>query len=46
MENQRNITVLITGAGSGMGLHTAQTLALLGFNVFAGNQGSSGAKCS
>lgn len=29
-------TVLITGAGSGMGLHTAQTLALEGFKVYAG----------
>ncbi|TRX54347.1 SDR family NAD(P)-dependent oxidoreductase [Fulvivirga sp. M361] len=29
-------TVLITGAGSGMGLHTAQTLALSGFKVYAG----------
>lgn len=36
MENQRNTTVLITGAGSGMGLHTAQTLALQGYQVFAG----------
>ena len=29
-------TVLITGAGSGMGLHAAQTLALAGFRVYAG----------
>lgn len=33
-KNQTNI--LITGAGSGMGLHTAQTLALEGYRVYAG----------
>ncbi|WP_258100601.1 SDR family NAD(P)-dependent oxidoreductase [Marinoscillum pacificum] len=35
METNRK-TVLITGAGSGMGLHTAQTLALEGYKVYAG----------
>lgn len=36
MKNKDRSTVLITGAGSGMGLHIAQTLALLGHKVYAG----------
>ncbi|GGI28681.1 SDR family NAD(P)-dependent oxidoreductase [Pedobacter mendelii] len=36
MEIQNQLTVLITGAGSGMGLHTAQTLVLAGHKVYAG----------
>lgn len=36
MENETKKTVLITGAGSGMGLHTARTLAASGYIVFAG----------
>jgi NAD(P)-dependent dehydrogenase (short-subunit alcohol dehydrogenase family) len=36
MKDKKQLTVLITGAGSGMGLHTAQTLAVLGHKVFAG----------
>ncbi|MGE8426058.1 MAG: SDR family NAD(P)-dependent oxidoreductase, partial [Sphingobacterium siyangense] len=36
MKQQNQLTVLISGAGSGMGLHTAQTLALAGHTVYAG----------
>ncbi len=36
METKNKQTVLITGAGSGMGLHTAQTLALAGLKVYVG----------
>ncbi|WP_210405036.1 SDR family NAD(P)-dependent oxidoreductase [Pedobacter sp. G11] len=36
MKNDKKTTVLITGAGSGMGLHTARTLATAGYMVYAG----------
>lgn len=36
METNNKLTVLITGAGSGMGLHTVQTLALAGHKVYVG----------
>jgi NAD(P)-dependent dehydrogenase (short-subunit alcohol dehydrogenase family) len=36
MTEQNKLVVLITGAGSGMGLHIAQTLALQGHKVYAG----------
>lgn len=36
MKNEKQLVVLITGAGSGMGLHTAQTLALKEHKVYAG----------
>lgn len=36
MTEQNKLVVLITGAGSGMGLHIAQTLALQGHKVYSG----------
>lgn len=36
MHNNKQLAVLITGAGSGMGLHKLQNLELKGHKVYAG----------